>query len=269
MFIKGNELDFKASYYSIADRWHIDEGCKDSISVNIEHTGDVINVTPCEYDGSAYIIADDIGIVKGEIALIRMIFIKYDKIMYIIDRGKLAFRDKVSNKAYVIDNTGKVKEISEEEQEKKVYWYKYDKSVYECAHTYIKNQCKMEEKVVEKYLFNFIITFSLKYEDNCATTRYYKIDDSIVSGYGLYYLKKSDLIIDNSKEEEEADNYISGDSEEPEDEQETETDYSDELDDLEDEEDEFISGDDEESDDEESDDEEDYDLNIEDDSEEE
>lgn len=262
MFIKGNELDFKASYYSIADRWHIDEGCKNSISVNIEHTGDVVNVTPCEYDGSAYIIADDIGVVKGEIALIRMIFIKYDKIMYIIDRGKLAYKD--GDKAYIIDSTGKVKEISEEEQKNKVYWYKYDKSVYECAHAYIQNQSKMEEKVVEKYLFNFIITFSLKYEDNCATTRYYKIDDSMVSRYGLYFLKKSDITIDNSKEDEETDNYISGDSEESEDEQVREGEYNEDFDDEEEDDDVFM-----EDESEESNDENEYDFDIEDDSEEE
>lgn len=254
MFIKGNEMDFKASHYSIADRWHIDEGCKDSISVNIEHNGDVVNVTPCEYDGSAYVIADSIGVVKGEIALIRMLFIRYDKVLYIVDRGKLAYRD--GDKAYVIDSSGNVKELSEKEQEKKVYWYDCERSVYKCAKTYIERQCKMDDKTVDKYLFNFVITFSLKYEDDCATTRYYKIDDSMTREYGVYYLKKSDLIIDNSKEEAEEAAYISGDTLDEEYDTDDEENNIDEI--LEDDEDEDVFTD--ESEESESEDDDDFDI---------
>ena len=210
MFIKGSELDFKASSYALAKSIHIDEGCKDSISVNIEHTGDTVNITPCEYDGSAYIIADDIGAVRGEIALIRMLFLGYSKILYIIDKGELAYRD--GDKAYVINNRGEVRELSDAEQERKVFWYKHDKSVYKCACTYLQRQSKMDYRTVENYLFNFIITFSLKYENECATTRYYNVDDVMTREYGVRYIKKSDMpVIDNSKADAENNEYLTED----------------------------------------------------------
>lgn len=210
MFIKGSELDFKASSYALAKNIHIDEGCRNSVSVNIEHTGDTVNITPCEYDGSAYIITDDIGAVNGEISLIRMLFLGYNRILYIIDKGELAYRD--GDKAYVINNRGDVRELSEVEQDRKVYWYKYDKSVHDCACTYLQKQSKMDYITVEKYLFNFIITFSLNYENDCATTRYYNVDDVMTREYGVRYIKKSDIpVIDNSKADAEDEEYIEED----------------------------------------------------------
>ena len=210
MFIKGSELDFKADYYAVADRIHIDEGCRDSISVNIEHTGDTLNITPCGYDGSAYIITDDIGVVRGEITLVRMLFLGHDKVLYIIDKGELAYRD--GDKAYVINSKGDVREISPEEQGRKVYWYDCEKSIYGHANTYLTYQTQMDYRTIDKYLFNFIITFSMKYEADTATMRYYGVSDEMTREYGVKYIKKSDIpVIDNSKADMENSEYITED----------------------------------------------------------
>ena len=215
MFIKKNEYEIKASNYSVASKWYIDNECKNSISVNIEHDGKNVYITSCEYDGSAYIIADDIGAVKGEIALVRMIFIACNKVMYIIDRGKVAFRD--GDKEYIIDSKGERKEIVTEAQKRKVHWYRCMDDLYECTYNYINIQSKMDHMTLCKYLYNFIITFSLKYEDNCSTIRYYGIDDVLTREYGVRFIKSIDVLeVDNSKAEAENELYISDDTAEEE-----------------------------------------------------
>ena len=200
MYIQGNELRFKASYYSVAKEWNIHEACRGSVSVNVVHTGDVIELTPCDYDGSAYIITGDIGVVKGDISLIRMLLIDYDKALYVVDKGSIAFRK--DGKIYVLNNSGVVKEVTTEYSESKIYWFKFNRDICTCYESVMQHQTKLNGQIIYKYMFNFIATFSIKYADNICTTHFYSIDDALVRDYGLVY-KTADQLLEEMPEEVE------------------------------------------------------------------
>ena len=200
MYIQGNELRFKPSSYSVAKEWIIQEACKGSVSVNVVHTGDTVELTPCDYDGSAYIITGDIGVVKGDISLVRMLLINYDKALYVVDKGSIAF--KKDDKIFVLNNSGVLKEVSEEYAENKIYWFRFEQDICNCYESVLKHKTKLDGRIISEYMFNFIITVSFKYADNVCTTHFYSIDDVLVRDYGLVY-KTADQILEETPEEVE------------------------------------------------------------------
>ena len=170
---------------AIAKKWVIAEGCETSVSVNIEHDGEKVTVMPCEYDGSGYLITDSIGVVDGELALVRVLFINSKTAMYIIDKGSLAYRH--NGVAYKIDNNGVVKKLTAAEQTK-TYWYGLESGILGCAENLVTRRTGCNFLTADKYLYNFIFTLSVKYDRECATLQYYDINDALVKPYGLEYI---------------------------------------------------------------------------------
>lgn len=199
-----NKNELKTTSWSVARKWVIADDCEGSVSVNIEHNGETVSITGCDYDGSAYLLtSEEIGLIGKDIVLFRCMFVDMTTVMIIVDQGSVAFRK--GDSVYSVKDNGVVKKLDEDEV-KTIRWYKAERDLQDAIQYFVTRDSKRDYHTVAQYIFNFLFTFSMKREGDCSTLKYYGLNDEMTRNleepYKFYYLPVSAIEFDDDSDDE-------------------------------------------------------------------
>lgn len=201
----------------------IDESCLEPMqSVDVTFDGSNINIKPCEFDGSAYIITEKWGVLYGEMTLCSLMFISINTVLISVDNGYICYEDE-NGDIYCIGNDGTRGKVTPE-QAQSINWFKAA-DMRDALPLFLKTRTQQYPEVIRHYVDNFVFAYSFKSEREKYSYKLCNVDDSLVAPYGLVYTKFVELDLDGS-----TDDYIELDDED-EDEDEDEVEEQDEVDD--------------------------------------
>ena len=199
-------VTLKAPSYSKAKSIVIDESCIEPMqSVNVTFDGSNINIKPCDFDGSAYIITEKWGVLYGEMSLCSLMFISNNSVLLSVDNGYICYENGDGD-IYCIGNDGTRGKVTPE-QAQNINWFKAA-DMRDALPLFLKTRTQQYPEVIKNYIDNFVFSYTFKSELNKYSYKLCNIDDSLTSKYGLMYTKFVELDLDGS-----TDDYIELDDE--------------------------------------------------------
>ena len=162
-------------------------------SVSVKYGIERVELTPCEDDGSVYLITDEIGLIsEDDTVQCTIMFLTNDIALVSLDDGYLCYKD--GDKVYMIGNNGSKEHIG-------LHKIKDCKSSLPWLLGRWSNQ---SAEMVNKYVYNFIFNylFAENKSKDIFTLKVCGVLDVFTRPYGLRY-EKLEIIEDSIDEYEE------------------------------------------------------------------
>ena len=227
--VENGAVDIKTGYRSIAGMVHIPESCiSPEQSINLFHKGKVIDISPCDPDGSLYMISKEIGVLDGEECIFSMMFLSGDTALISVDNGSLCYRNE---KGIYHAETGIGVRAIEDDKDSKISWLKTSSFALSLSRV-LKGWSNQPEDVIDKYIANFIFTIAIHHSGDMIEYKIMGVDDSMVKPHGLVYSSHIELDFETDEIDEDEDYMgVDPEPEKIEDESEDEYEWYDESDD--------------------------------------